>query len=384
MTTGSLGPFTAGWAPLYVVETTTSQIGVYRLEARKTTGKSGRSTFELLQMLTYDPRAAANKEDPRGARTSQRSGRDRKEILATGPVLVRYDQTTKASIRSMRSTSSTMCRRMRAALPTFRQPAQSTTIIESFVDRDLAADFKVDFIVADVPLLMTTGSLGPGRPVGSALRHRDHEQPARRLPPHPADGSRRPVNELCNAAVSPSAAASVGQRASLEREPRAVAPGRDSPWTSTAPARTAAHRRGPLPGFGGFFTTAENRSRSVWPGIIVIEQPLRPWIEDLHPTSLAIRAVWVAVAATHARKDGTGLVLEEAKPHVVETQAKRRFAFVINRVEDLLVNGRGMERENDHSDGHRPAGQREDDATGVIDRQRKPHHRRRDGLGSHP
>ena len=61
MTTGSLGPFTAGWAPLYVIETATNQLGVYRLNIQTTPGRSGPSQFELLQTLHYfNPTAPRN------------------------------------------------------------------------------------------------------------------------------------------------------------------------------------------------------------------------------------------------------------------------------------------------------------------------------------
>ena len=53
MTTGSLGPYTAGWAPLYVVETTTSQVAVYRMQVQETIGKSSRPKFELVQLRSY-------------------------------------------------------------------------------------------------------------------------------------------------------------------------------------------------------------------------------------------------------------------------------------------------------------------------------------------
>ena len=53
MTTGSLGPYTAGWAPLYVVETTTQQLAVYRLHIQQSSVKSSRPKFELLQILPY-------------------------------------------------------------------------------------------------------------------------------------------------------------------------------------------------------------------------------------------------------------------------------------------------------------------------------------------
>ena len=45
MTTGSLGPYTAGWAPLYVIETTSNQIGVYRLDIQeRPASPAGRSS----------------------------------------------------------------------------------------------------------------------------------------------------------------------------------------------------------------------------------------------------------------------------------------------------------------------------------------------------
>jgi hypothetical protein len=53
MTTGSLGQFMAGWAPLYVVETTSKQMGVYRIQIQATTEKSSRPKFELLQIKSY-------------------------------------------------------------------------------------------------------------------------------------------------------------------------------------------------------------------------------------------------------------------------------------------------------------------------------------------
>jgi hypothetical protein len=84
-------------------------------------------------------------------------------IMATGPVLVRYDEATKAPIPlDALYILDYKGGRLLASLPTFRQSTASTTIIESFVERDLAADFKVDLIRGPSPhFLMTTGSLGP-------------------------------------------------------------------------------------------------------------------------------------------------------------------------------------------------------------------------------
>jgi hypothetical protein len=53
MTTGALGRSTAGWAPLYVVETTSNQVGVYKLHLQGSSGKSSRPRFERLQLISY-------------------------------------------------------------------------------------------------------------------------------------------------------------------------------------------------------------------------------------------------------------------------------------------------------------------------------------------
>jgi hypothetical protein len=53
MTTGSLGPYTSGWAPLFVFETTTKQVGVYRIQMQESSGKSSRPRFELLELRSY-------------------------------------------------------------------------------------------------------------------------------------------------------------------------------------------------------------------------------------------------------------------------------------------------------------------------------------------
>jgi hypothetical protein len=53
MTTGSIGPDNAGWAPLYVFETTTSQLAVYRMLMQTTIGTAARPRFELLELRSY-------------------------------------------------------------------------------------------------------------------------------------------------------------------------------------------------------------------------------------------------------------------------------------------------------------------------------------------
>ncbi len=159
MTTGSLGQYTAGWAALYVIETTTNQIGVYRLQSQGEPGSRGRPAFELLQMQAYaEPSAADIEDDNRGAAALSRT-----TIMATGPVLIRYDNATMAPIPlDALYLLDHRTGRLKASLPKITQSAESTTIVESFVARDLAADFKVDFNRGESPrFLMTTGSLGP-------------------------------------------------------------------------------------------------------------------------------------------------------------------------------------------------------------------------------
>jgi len=53
MTTGSLGAYSAGWAPLYVFETTTSQLGIYRMQTSQTAGTISRPRFDLVELRSY-------------------------------------------------------------------------------------------------------------------------------------------------------------------------------------------------------------------------------------------------------------------------------------------------------------------------------------------
>ena len=46
MTTGALGSYSAGWAPLYVFETTTSQLVIYRIH-QQTVGTTASTRLEL-------------------------------------------------------------------------------------------------------------------------------------------------------------------------------------------------------------------------------------------------------------------------------------------------------------------------------------------------
>jgi hypothetical protein len=53
MTTGTMGRYSAGWAPLYVFETTTSQVGVYRMQTSQTYGTAPSTQFELVDLRSY-------------------------------------------------------------------------------------------------------------------------------------------------------------------------------------------------------------------------------------------------------------------------------------------------------------------------------------------
>ena len=72
MTTGSLGPYNAGWAPLYVFETNTSQVAVYRMQVQLTIGKTSRPRFELVELRSY-------------AKTSRRSLRPSVRVSQAAP-----------------------------------------------------------------------------------------------------------------------------------------------------------------------------------------------------------------------------------------------------------------------------------------------------------
>jgi hypothetical protein len=94
------------------------------------------------------------------AGASDRSG---ESIVATGPVLVRYDEAVKGPI-ALDAVYFLDYKggRLLAAVPAYQQTNTSTRLIESFSERDLVADFKLDLETGPRPrFLMTTGSLGP-------------------------------------------------------------------------------------------------------------------------------------------------------------------------------------------------------------------------------
>jgi hypothetical protein len=59
MTTGSLGAYSAGWAPLYVFETSSSQVAIYRMQLPQTVGTVARAKFDLVELRSYAKAGAA-------------------------------------------------------------------------------------------------------------------------------------------------------------------------------------------------------------------------------------------------------------------------------------------------------------------------------------
>ena len=59
MTTGALGRYSAGWAPLYVFETTSGQVGIYRVQIGQGYGANAPAQFELVEMRRYTKTAGA-------------------------------------------------------------------------------------------------------------------------------------------------------------------------------------------------------------------------------------------------------------------------------------------------------------------------------------
>ncbi len=97
---------------------------------------------------------------PLQASAGDRSG---ESIVATGPVLVRYDEAAKGPV-ALDAVYFLDYKggRLLATVPSFRQTTTSTRLIEPFSERDLVADFKLDLDAGPRPrFLMTTGSIGP-------------------------------------------------------------------------------------------------------------------------------------------------------------------------------------------------------------------------------
>lgn len=96
---------------------------------------------------------------PLRASAGDRSG---EAIVATGPVHMEFDETVKASIPlEALYFLDYKGGRLLGTVPSFRQTAVATELIDTFAERDLVADFKLDLDIGPRPhFLMTTGTLG--------------------------------------------------------------------------------------------------------------------------------------------------------------------------------------------------------------------------------
>ncbi len=96
---------------------------------------------------------------PLRAGAGDRSG---ESIVATGAVLMQFDETVKTSIPlEALYFLDYKGGRLIGTVPSFRLTAMSTKLIDTFAERDLVADFKLDLDIGPRPhFLMTTGTLG--------------------------------------------------------------------------------------------------------------------------------------------------------------------------------------------------------------------------------
>ena len=102
---------------------------------------------------------------PLRAGAGDRSG---ESIVATGPVIVRYDEGAKAPIPlEAVYFLDYKTGRLLATIPTYQQSAASTRIIDPFVERDLASDFKLDLDIGPRPSL--SDDHGLARPLHRGL-----------------------------------------------------------------------------------------------------------------------------------------------------------------------------------------------------------------------
>src|SRR3954463_5085116 len=88
--------------------------------------------------------------------------RSGESIVTTGPVMIRYDEGLKVPIpQDALYYLDYQGGRLLATVPTPKQSAGSSKLIDPFSERDLVADFKIDLENGPKPrFLMTTGSLG--------------------------------------------------------------------------------------------------------------------------------------------------------------------------------------------------------------------------------
>jgi hypothetical protein len=101
---------------------------------------------------------------PRPTPTIRAEGGDRwgDTIVATGPVMIRYDERLKTALKQdALYYLDYRGGRLIGTIPSFHQSAGGARLIDTFAERDLVADFKLDAEAGPRPhFLMTTCELG--------------------------------------------------------------------------------------------------------------------------------------------------------------------------------------------------------------------------------
>src|SRR4051794_32287512 len=101
---------------------------------------------------------------PRSSPTVHAGAGDRwgDSIVATGPIMIRYDERLKAPLtQDALYYLDYRAGRLYATVPSFQQSGGTARMIDSFAERDLVADFRINVEEGPRPhFLMTTGSLG--------------------------------------------------------------------------------------------------------------------------------------------------------------------------------------------------------------------------------
>jgi hypothetical protein len=101
---------------------------------------------------------------PRPSPTLRASGGDRwgDSIVTSGPVMIRYDERLKSPLaQDAIYYLDYRAGRLLATVPSFQQSGGSARMLDTFAERDLVADFRLNAEEGPRPhFLMTTGALG--------------------------------------------------------------------------------------------------------------------------------------------------------------------------------------------------------------------------------
>jgi hypothetical protein len=158
MNTASLGTFGGGEAALYVFETTTKQVAVYRVVTGKV-GAETRTRLDLVQLKGYAPPL------PQDA-PAEGVGRHEDSISTSGPVILQPSQGSNLQVpldavywADSRSGPLGDGWRLYSTIPIVRKIGARTEILSGVAERDLAADFELK-PGANARFIMNTASLG--------------------------------------------------------------------------------------------------------------------------------------------------------------------------------------------------------------------------------